>query len=290
VPATLCARPARADDYTVFTGFFAALGVPDPTPTCERYAREIMPHAILLEDTGGATDPGRASNAAERDPAALGYAFFMPIGTLGRVMHVVVDAAARGRGVGRVLMGEIAARLRAQGATRWMLNVKPDNLPAIRLYQRVGLAVVAEGWSMNVTWDCLERLPHDARGAVARALAQDGSEDRTVETALNLPSGTLALGRSREGRVLLRLDDPTAAHEDPLGAAIFDPAFPGASPFRVRTPDLARALLAGIRLHARPEHDSVAVHVEGDPALAKALTDAGATTRLRMLRMEGSLD
>jgi hypothetical protein len=83
--------------------------------------------------------------------------------------------------------------------------------------------------------------------------------------------------------VLLRLDDAQ-------GLARFDPSFPGAFPFRVRRPELARALLEAMRAHARAEFSYVGVVVEDDAALTELLRAAGAETRLEMLHLRGSLE
>ncbi len=44
-------------------------------------------------------------------------------------------------------MKELQGRARARGSTRWYLNVKADNAPAIRLYESAGLAIEQRGWS-----------------------------------------------------------------------------------------------------------------------------------------------
>jgi GNAT superfamily N-acetyltransferase len=267
----LRARDARPDDYATFTRMFAELKIPDPVPPPERFEREIAPHAILLED--GAS------------PVAYGW--FFSLKELGRVIHVVVAPEARGRGVGRALMGEIARRLRMASCTRWTLNVKPDNLPAIRLYERTGMSVQHESCAMHVAWSDVARLPEGPRGVVAVAIAPDGSEDAVLERTFAFGEGRLALLRGSEARVLLRLRDPATPGDVTLGAGVFDPGFPGASPFGVRSPDLARALLSAMRPHARPEHHHLSVFVEGSPALAATFAAAGAVTHQKVLRMEG---
>lgn len=70
---------------------------------------------------------------------------------------------------------------------------------------------------------------------------------------------------------------------------MFDPDFPGAFPFRVAAPTLARPLLEALRPHARPGVDAVGLVVEDDDALAALLVAAGATVRARMVQYEGPL-
>jgi len=71
-------------------------------------------------------------------PAApvIGYAGVDLAGDTGDIMTVAVDPAYRGRGVGDALVGEMVARARAHGATALLLEVRADNTPARRLYER----------------------------------------------------------------------------------------------------------------------------------------------------------
>jgi ribosomal protein S18 acetylase RimI-like enzyme len=55
-----------------------------------------------------------------------------------RVEDVVVDEAARGRGVGEALVREALHRAAAAGAVTVELNSRPERRAANRLYQRLG--------------------------------------------------------------------------------------------------------------------------------------------------------
>jgi hypothetical protein len=54
-------------------------------------------------------------------------------------------------------------------------------------------------------------------------------------------------------------------------------------------PGHTRVLLNAIRPYAQPDHDSVNVLIEGDPALEAMLTASGAEAVMRVLRMEGDI-
>src|SRR3569833_2515384 len=114
------ARAASPADYDAYLRLFPQLEVPDPTPSRERWEREIMPYSVFLDHEGH----------------TFAYVLARPLGGTGHVFNVVVGTAFRGRGAGRALMEGAAARLREAGCTRWGLNVKIDNTPAIRLYER----------------------------------------------------------------------------------------------------------------------------------------------------------
>jgi ribosomal protein S18 acetylase RimI-like enzyme len=258
--------PALPADYPAFARLVPELGVPDPTPSPERFARMIAPHALVLRD----------------GDEVLGYLWARPRGGRMHVVHVITDPAHRGRGVGRALMAATADRSRAAGFRRWMLNVKPENAAARALYERCGMHVAFASVSMRIAWIDVPRMPAPA-GIAVHMLAP--ADDARFEDALALLPGEIASQRALEGRVLVGAEDATG----PVGIAVFDPSYPGAGLFRVRAPEHARALLDGIRPYALPAHDHLHLLVEGDPVLEAVLTAAGAETVMHMLRMEGEI-
>ncbi|QDU61457.1 putative acetyltransferase [Planctomycetes bacterium Pan216] len=67
----------------------------------------------------------------------LGFSTFAAKPLL-NVHDFFVAPAARGKGVGAALLGHVEAAARAMGCCRLTLEVRADNHPAKRLYQRVG--------------------------------------------------------------------------------------------------------------------------------------------------------
>jgi [ribosomal protein S18]-alanine N-acetyltransferase len=65
-----------------------------------------------------------------------------------RLYSLAVDPAARGRGVGRLLMEAVLACARSRGAVEVGLEVRTDNEGAIALYRSLGFtgAGVVEGY------------------------------------------------------------------------------------------------------------------------------------------------
>ena len=264
------ARPATPEDYPHFARLFQELATGDPVPVPERYEQQIMPSALFLERGG----------------KVAGYGYIRVLGDIGHVGHVVVDPGFRGQRVGRALMDVIAARLREAGCSRWCLNVKVGNVPALRLYERFGLAPVFAATALSFPWSALPALRLDPARVVARSL--EPAHDAELETAFRLIPGQLAENRKRPGRVLFRATDP-ATEREPLGLASFDPAFPRAYPFRAASADSAAALLHAARRHALPEHDFVFVTVDDDADLTRALVAAGAQARFEMLHLRGPI-
>ncbi|WP_329553954.1 GNAT family N-acetyltransferase [Streptomyces sp. NBC_00696] len=64
-----------------------------------------------------------------------------PSGLRGRVEDVVVDSAARGRGIAALLLDEALRTARAAGARTVDLTSRPDRTAANRLYERLGFRV-----------------------------------------------------------------------------------------------------------------------------------------------------
>jgi GNAT superfamily N-acetyltransferase len=262
-------RDAGPDDHAEFARFFAALALDDPTPPRDRWVASMMPHTFFLEEDG----------------RKIGYAFVEVFGTSGYVRHVVVDEPARGSGVGRALMKAIAQRLRARHCTEWELNVKRDNAPAIRLYERCGMHHAYSTVVLRIDWAAAEELrPSVWKCAVSGV---DPSEDRAIEHAFALQDGKVARLRSVEGQVLVQLVDVVTHSVQAF--ARFDPAYPGAFPFRVQAPDLAPDLLRAIRPHARASDVWIQLVVEDDAATGELLFAAGARLMFEIVHLKGPI-
>lgn len=256
-------RRALPHDYEAFAALFPELRSGDPTPSRARWEAEVAPCTWL----------------ATLGDEVLGYAFVQRLHREVYVRHLVVAPGARQRGVGRRLLEQVRAE--AAGLDGWRLNVKPDNLAAIALYRAVGMEVAYASTAMRATWAQLAMLPEPARGVVAGEL--EPVLDAAAESALSLPAGQLAHARSVGRRVVCAIDGAGV-----VALAVFDPGFPGAFPFRARSPAHARALCDALRPHAR--EDFLNFVVEGDPALREAMLAVGATVRMDTLHMTGPLD
>lgn len=73
-------------------------------------------------------------------------AAFCSCWVVGDELHVntiAVDAALRRQGLGNTLMRHVLAEVATEGVGRATLEVRPSNVPALRLYERLGFAVSA---------------------------------------------------------------------------------------------------------------------------------------------------
>ena len=271
IATPLHTRPASAADYPLFARLFPELGVADPVAPAEAWDERQRPSTLVHE----------------LDGAPVGYSYFEVMDTLGYVRNVVLDPEVRGRGLGLPLMRALADELRARGCDRWCLNVRPDNLPAVRLYQRAGLRIAYRSAALRFPWSTVDALP--VADMSLETCPIDPVEDARVEAAFDLPRGQLASLRDKPWRVTLRLRDPAAPDRADLGFASFDPHFPGAYPLRVARPAYARALLLGLRPHTLPEPPYMQVVVEDDEPLRELLLASGAELRLDIVCMRGAL-
>ncbi len=267
-------RPAILADHRVFVRLFPELGVDDALLDEERFGRQLLPTTWMAE-----TDRPDGT----RD--AVGYVYFQLMKDVAIVRHLVTAPEARRTGVGRALLAKVVELARGAGCTKWSLNVKPGNAPAIALYEATGLRRMHASHSLDLAWTMLDSAPVAAETAVR---AQDivPEDDARVESAMRWADGQLATTRAVSGRVLKSLETTDGSV---VGAAVFHPDFPGAYPFRVARPELAVVLLRALRPHARAGDTNLGIVVEGQPEVTDALLDLGARLKLDIVHMAGPL-
>ncbi|HEX5533777.1 MAG TPA: ribosomal protein S18-alanine N-acetyltransferase [Actinomycetales bacterium] len=73
----------------------------------------------------------------------LGYAGLASNGAEADVQTIAVAPQAQGRGVGALLLGALLEEAARRGCSTVLLEVRADNEPAIRLYQRHGFERIA---------------------------------------------------------------------------------------------------------------------------------------------------
>ena len=93
------------------------------------------PLALWLVAVDGTPD-------ADGGGSVLGYAGSQTVFEDADVLNVCTAPAARRRGIAEALMTELERRLRQKGAEKITLEVRASNLPAIRLYEKLGYARV----------------------------------------------------------------------------------------------------------------------------------------------------
>jgi GNAT superfamily N-acetyltransferase len=130
---------------------------------------ERLSHEVRADEATLATflfsEPRRAEALIARwDGTPVGFAvWYYSFSTfLGRpslyIEDVFVDPDARGRGIGKAIFADLAARAIAQGCGRMEWSVLDWNAPSIAFYRSLG-AKPREGWTLQqLTGDALDAL------------------------------------------------------------------------------------------------------------------------------------
>lgn len=251
-------RPATLADHATFVLLMQELHVDDPTPTEAAFATDLMPTMLIAEDDG-----------------PVGYVYYQVLSGVAYIRHLVVAPGARGKRVGQRLMEAVATIGREAGCTSWCLNVKPENTSAIKLYSRMGMRMEYPSTAMRIDWSHV--------GLAIPTLPVREEDEARVEAATGTAPGLLARWRGSTSRFarFAELDG------DVIAAAIFNPDFPGAFPFRVMRPGFGEGFLGAFRPWAKFDH--VNFVVEDQPSLRAEMLAIGATVRLEIHHYRGSL-
>ena len=180
------------------------------------------------------------------------------------------------------MLAVVARKLRDAGCTTWALNVKPENVPAVRLYSSLGFKRAYGSVALRFEWATVERLPG---GPPMLPRPVTPHDDVALERLFALPAGQVR-GLRESKRVLLTLMDEAGRV---AALAAYNPSYPGAFPFRVRDPLMARALLEAMRAHALPGAEWTGLVVENDDALVALLQTNGASVRMNIDHYVGAL-
>ncbi len=263
-------RPGRPEDHAVFARLFLELGVDDPPPPASVWAAELAPRALLAEGPLG----------------VAAYAVAESLGAFGYVGQLVVAPSARGQGLGRTMMAHLAEHLRAQGCSRWGLNVKRDNVPALALYASFGMRPVREATTLRVTRAHLAALPTASpEGRLVPVAPEDCG---ALTEAFRMMPGKLAGFVRRASHQLLGLIDTRAPGRPWLGLMDLR-AGPTLFPFFAVSPAHARTLLEDAFRRVGEGVSSLNVALTDDAPLVRLLRDAGAETRLETFELQGPL-
>lgn len=259
-------RPAAQEDHLLYLRLLPELGVDDPPPDAAQWG-ELVPQTLV----------------AERGGEAIAVCTWVKLEGSGHVRTLIVDPHARRTGAGHALLEVVAQKLRAEGCTHWALNVKPENVAAVTLYTSLGFRREYASVQVRLPWSAVPSLPI---GPKVHARLVSPEADRAIEQAFLLPKGKVESLRQAK-RVLLMLVDETGGV---AGLSAYNPGYPGAFPFSVKKPALARALLEAMAPHALPGAEWTGLVVENDEALVALLQSCGATVRMHIDHYVGSLD
>ena len=270
-------RPAHIADYSTFVRLFAHLGVDNPTPSQKGFAHALGSTLI-----------------AERDGAPIGYIIYRHEGDEGLISNLVVDPTARKAGVGEKLMREAARALRQAGCRTWTLNVKRRNVPAQRLYRRLGLRPVHVTHVLRMAWSDIAALQPGGPQQRLIPVSELVAKDMVRLDRLGIARSRIARLASDDGAMMLSAWEGS----DPVGVMAFRSGFPCVTAFAARDAGSAAGLLQAAAVHRRilersREHwrnQMLQIIISRQPAVVRALVDGGAQRRFTLDFMRGNLD
>jgi hypothetical protein len=172
--------------------------------------------------------------------------------------------------------------VRASGCTRWYLNVLQGNAIAIRAYERIGMTIEQQGWSLDTTWAELEALPETEKPAHEPTRVQ-AADDAAIARQFGIDVARLEQLRNRPNTMVYACQ----ADVEPVAFAAFDFTYPVVHPILATRLDVVPVLLRALRRHARYEH--VHVTVDGNRVLYEALHATGGQLRHAFFRMGAPL-
>ncbi len=262
-------RPGRVEDHAEFVRLFGELGVEEPPPSLDVWVADLVKRSFFVDGPEG----------------PLAYALVDVLGNTGYVVNVVVAPGERRRGLGRWMMGRLAAHFRARGCREWMLYVKPDNVAAVALYTSVGMRAGQLERTWRLSRRHLETLPVAPEGLEVVPVAE--ADFALLTEAFELVPGKLARFATQTSHRLRRLWHPERPDAGRLGMMDVRPYARVLVPFYAATPAHARVLLEEAFLElGNPEELRVAT---ADEALQALLRAAGARVVLEVLAMRGPL-
>lgn len=264
-------RPGRAEDHETFVRLFRELGVDDPAPPLPMWAAEMAPRSVFVEGPSG----------------VLAYAVTEAMGALGYVGQLVVDPAARGRGLGQWVMRRLAERLRAEGCRHWALNVKRDNAPALALYTSVGMRRTRQAATLKVTRAQVAALPPGPPGLAVVPL--EAKDFEGVTEAFRMLPGKVERFSQLASHRLMRLVRPGGPGGEVLGMMDQRAGGKVLFPFFAVSPGHARALVEEAFVHLGEAVQSLTVVVTEDERLDALLRAAGAEVRHETFELRGPL-
>jgi [ribosomal protein S18]-alanine N-acetyltransferase len=113
--------------------------LPEDAAAIAALAAEALPEAWTAASFRAALErPGVSGTVARRGESLLGFALAARVGEEAELLSLAVAPAARGVGLGRRLLEELFAGLRARGARRVHLEVRSSNQAALALYESLG--------------------------------------------------------------------------------------------------------------------------------------------------------
>jgi ribosomal-protein-alanine N-acetyltransferase len=120
---------------------------PEKAEDCARLHAAGFAHPWSTEEVAALIASSSTLAAAALDPASgrlRGFVMSRLAADEAEILTIAVEAAARGKGVGRALLAENLRQAANAGAKAMFLEVERGNAPALALYKRLSFVAVGE--------------------------------------------------------------------------------------------------------------------------------------------------
>ena len=150
----------------------AVLGIASASPEAAAWNRQAYEEIL--------TNPGNSfCRVVEQGGCVVGFVCFRVVGEEAELLNLAVLPSFRGQGIGAFLVRQTLLEVAEKGGQRIFLEVRDVNLPALRLYERLGFEQVGRrpGYYTNPPADALllQRWLTRSSGDATKA---EGKENR----------------------------------------------------------------------------------------------------------------
>lgn len=130
--------PARATAQLYADLRFTVMGMVD-LPEVEAIERDVYEHPWTMGNFVDSLASGYQTRVV-RDAAGgvIGYFLLLLAPDDAHLLNITVRHACQGRGIGRVLLNQACSIARSHAASAMLLEVRPSNPQALRVYRHVG--------------------------------------------------------------------------------------------------------------------------------------------------------
>jgi len=269
-------RAASLSDYAAYARLFPELGVDDPIPPENVFAR-MAPTTLF----------------AEVDGDIAGCLVYQRMPPEGFVNQLIVGANWRAQGIGARLMHDAAKIMQAAGCETWALNVKQRNAPARKLYLGMGMSPAHETSALRMAWSDIARLEPAGLQLIVVDVTSETHFDEHIERTFDMRLGWLEKLRGG-GKIILKM---ALENGRLVGFAGFRPEFPCVLAFNAIDESCAAGLLQAFAadrqsLETKPNcwrRDNVKIIILRQTSLVESLCRGGADFQYMLDLMRGPL-
>jgi acetate---CoA ligase (ADP-forming) len=188
-------RPITPSDETALRDFYSRLSPDSRSMRFQGAVGDALIERLAREHSAGGADMYGVVAVGGTPARIVGHAMFSIIhGTLAEVAFAIADDF-QGRGLGTILLGELATEAEARGIETFEANILPHNHRMVAVFRDSGFAVKTQAFPGEVRI----RMPTEmTRDAFEHFEQRDWNGAVQAVTALMRPASVAVIGASRQ--------------------------------------------------------------------------------------------